>query len=113
MEKGKNPPVYRSSYRLLIEVLGIVDNMKKSHKYTVGERLRDEAIDLSVNILTANQIKVLRADKILKSQENIEAIKLILRVLLETKQVSHGRFSAVSLELDDVSKQLSGWYKSS
>jgi hypothetical protein len=105
-------PVYRLSYRLLIEIFNLTSNMKKSHKYTAGERLNNEALDLMINVSRANKVKEQRLEKITKAQENIEAIRIIFRLLLDTKQISLRRFVSVNEIIEDILKQLFGWQKS-
>ncbi len=39
-------PVYKASYDLLLEIFHFTKDFKKEYKYTVGESLKKETIDL-------------------------------------------------------------------
>ncbi len=85
--------------------------MRKDYKYTAGEKIREEAMDLVMNIYRANKTKD-KIKKIEKAQENTERIKLLFRLLYDLEQISLKHFTEVNLKIEDVSRQLTGWRNS-
>jgi len=47
-------PVYKASYDLLMEIFNFTKEFSKEYKYTVGESLKKEAIELLTLIFRAN-----------------------------------------------------------
>ena len=103
-------PVFKKSYDLVIELFDLYTNLPKSFKYTLGQRVQLESIEMIVNIYKANS----HADKvpfILKIREHLEIIRLMIRILYDTKQISLKRMVLVNVIIEDISKQLVGWQK--
>ena len=53
-------PVYKASYDLLLEIFQFTKEFSKEYKYTVGESLKNETIELLTLIFRANS----RTDKL-------------------------------------------------
>ena len=47
-------PVYKASYDLLLEIFKFTKNFSREHKYTVGESLKKETLELITLIYRAN-----------------------------------------------------------
>ena len=80
-------PVYKASYDLLLEIFRFTKEFKREFKYTVGESLKQETLDLITHIYRANSKK----DKIAALQlarEKIEVIRLFVRLLKDLRQIS-------------------------
>ena len=78
-------PVYKS-YDLLLEIFLFTKNFTKEYKYTVGESLKKETIDLLTLIFRANS----RTDKktiLQEARESIEVIRLLIRLMKDLKQI--------------------------
>lgn len=105
-------PVYKKTYDLLLDLFDLSSNLSKTHKYTLGERIKLEAIEVIVNIYKANA-SIEKLQFIAKSREHIEIIRLLIRVLHDTKQISLKRMVAINKIIEEISKQLVGWQKHS
>ena len=103
-------PVYKSCYDLLLEIFQFVKNFSREYKYTVGESLKKQTIDLLTLIFRANS----RKDKeniLQEARESIEVIRLFIRLMKDMQEISLKRFVKVNKKVEDVSKQLTGWQK--
>ena len=83
--------------------------MDRDHKFTLGEKIKNECTELIINIYKANA----REDKIeilIKAKENIEVIRLLLRIYKDLKQIYVRDFVDVSEKLESCSKQINAWY---
>jgi len=106
-----NLPVFKASYDLLLEVFGISQHFQRDYRYTLGEKLKNELMDLMICIYRANQ----SSDKVSllnKAREDIVVIKLSLRLLHDLKQMSTKQFALLAEKEEDISKQLTLWQKS-
>lgn len=105
-------PVYKKTYDLLLGLFDLSSNLPKAHKYTLGERIQMEAIEVIVNVYKANA-SIEKVQFISKSREHIEIIRLLIRILYDTKQISLKRMVAINKMIEEISKQLAGWQKHS
>src|ERR1035437_9249721 len=73
-------PVYKASYDLLLEIFQFTKDFNKEYKYTVGESLKKETIELLTLIFRANS----KTDKLLvlqEARERIEVIRLFIHFI--------------------------------
>ena len=103
-------PIYRTSYELLKEVNFRIKTFPRDFKFTLGTQLRNECVDMILNIYRANSSydKVPYIDQIL---ERVQLIKLILRLCRDMNFISTKVFSGISELILSVSKQSTGWKK--
>lgn len=103
-------PVYKVSYQLLLDLFIFTKDFNKEFKYTIGESIKKEVIEMIVNIYRANS-RVDKVPYIEKARENIEVIRVFLRLLKDLKQINTKKFAKLNDSCEDVSKQLSAWHK--
>jgi len=104
-------PVYKSSYDLLVEIFLFTKEFTKEYKYTVGESLKKETVELLIIIYRANS----RPDKyflLQEARERIEVIRLFIRLMKDLHQINIKKFVLINQKIEEVSKQLTGWQKS-
>lgn len=105
-------PVYKVAYDLLIEIFKRTGLFAREYKHTVGERLKNEALELITNIYKANKNqKEKRLGHIAGAQENIETIRLLLRLTKDLGVIGNKPFIFLNGKVEDVSVQLAGWHK--
>jgi hypothetical protein len=83
----------------------------REYKYTVGECLKKETIELITLIYRANS----RRDKqetIQSARERVEVIRLFVRLMKDLRQISLEKFVQVNKQIECVSRQLTGWHRS-
>lgn len=106
-------PVYKVSYELLLYSFTLIKNLKREYKYTLGEKIKNEMIDLLMNVYRANKIKE-RRNKIVKVEkaiENIEVIRLLFRLLYDLHEINIKDLARVNVNIENVRRQLIGWEK--
>ena len=103
-------PVFKACYDLLLEIFRFTKNFSNEYKYTVGENLKKEAMELMTLIYRANSMKD-KFDILQRGREHIEVIRIWIRLMKDLKQISLKSFVQVNKQLENVSKQLTGWQK--
>ena len=103
-------PVYKATYDLLLEIFRFTKNFNKEYKFTVGESIKNETLELITLIYRANS-KRDRKNIIREAREKIEVIRLFIRLMKDLQQISIKRFVQVNIQVENVSKQLTGWQK--
>ena len=104
-------PVFKKGYDLLIEIYKMTTGLSREYKYTVGEKLKNETLELLLQIyrVNSNREKKIYIDRCI---ENTEAVRLLIRLLHDLRQISIKRMISLNMLIENVSKQLSGWKKS-
>ena len=103
-------PVYKACYDLLLEIFQFVKDFGREYKFTVGESLKKQTVDLLTLIFRANS----RPDKeqvLQEARESIEVIRLFIRLMKDMHQINLHKFVAINKKVEEVSKQLTGWQK--
>jgi hypothetical protein len=103
-------PVYKATYDLLLGIFRFTKDFGKEYKYTVGERLKKETIELLTLIYRAN-VKRDKQEVLQEARERIEVIRLFIRLIKDMQQISVKQFVQINEVIENVSKQLTGWQK--
>ncbi len=106
-------PVYKVSYELLLYSFKLIKNLTREFKYTLGEKIKNEMIDLLMNVYRANKIRSsnLKLKKVEVAIENIEVIRLLFRLLHDLHEISIEEHVKISVSIENVRRQLLGWKK--
>jgi four helix bundle protein len=105
-------PVYKVSYDFLLDLFKFTKNFDREYKYTLGEDLKRETTEMIANIYRANSSQS-RRPLLQSARENLEVVRLYLRLIKDLKQISLGKFVTLNEKIESVSKQLSAWQRSS
>jgi hypothetical protein len=105
-------PVYKLGYNLLLQIFHRTVVFTREYKYTIGEKLKNESTELLINIYKANKSKKEnRVQFIELARQNLEVIRLLLRVSKDLKIIGIKGFVALNIEVEELSKQLVSWQK--
>jgi hypothetical protein len=108
-----NLPVYKQTYDLLLQLFRVCQNMERDYKFTLGENLKKEVITLIINVYRANCRENKEKLSLLQSgRENVEVVRLLLRLLQDLKQIGLKEFVSANEKLESVSKQMAAWANS-
>jgi hypothetical protein len=111
MAQIKHLPIYKTTYELLELVVRVTKDFPKDFKYTLGDKIRVEVIDLVVFIFKANatrQNRIANAEKIV---ERIQVIDLLVRLTKDLRLINVKQFSEIVFLSDSLGRQASGWIK--
>lgn len=103
-----NLPVFKETYDLLLQIIRLSMNLQRDFRYTIGEKLKVEIMDLCIYIYKANG-NYEKREFIEKARERMVVIKLNIRVLHDMKQISLKQFAMLADRMESVSKQLASW----
>ena len=101
-------PVYKVSYDLLVELFCFIKDFNREYKYTIGQSIKEETMELIKNIYRANS-SYQKKPIIRSARENVETIRLYLRLLRDLKQVNLKKFVDLNEKVESISKQLTAW----
>ncbi len=104
-------PVYKASYDLILELFKVIKEFNKEYKYTLGESIKKEAMEMITDIYRANA-SFSKKPHIEKAREKIETIRMFFRLARDLRQVGLKRFVDINEKIENISKQLSAWQRS-
>ena len=105
-------PVFKATYDMMLSVFQFVKDFSKEYKYTVGDAMRKEAMELMTLIYRANS-RLDRSAVLAEARERLEILRLYIRLMRDLQQVSTRKFVRISEQVEMVSRQLTGWQKAS
>lgn len=106
-----NLPVFKASYDLLTDVYRFSDNWKRDCRYTIGEGLKQNLMDIMVDIYKANS-SVEKKAYIENACQKIVVVTLQFRLLHDLGQLPMKQFAALAERTESISKQLTAWKRS-
>lgn len=112
MAQYQHLPIYKKTYDVLLRTMTATKSFPREYKYTLGQKIKDELIELVVLIYRANSAK----DKPYHIQmilERVQAIQLMIRLSHDMKIMSRGNYAALAEMTDGLAKQAQGWLTSS
>lgn len=107
-----NLPVYKATYDLLLQFFMLNRHLQRDYRYTLGESIKNELVNLLVSIYHANSTPQ-KAPILGKAREHVVKIKLQIRLLMDLKQINIKQYATAAERIESISKQLAAWQKSS
>ena len=104
-------PVYKVSYDLMLLVFDMSSHFTREYKFTLGEKIKNETLELLLNIYRANS-KTEKTVCLEKARENIEVTRILFRLIKDMKLISIKKFINANEHIENISKQLTGWQRS-
>lgn len=110
MARSDTLPIFLSTYRLLVEIYKVTATFPREAKFSLGQDMKHDAMDLLRYIFKANHHTDKRTDL-----ENFlgcfEMLQLQIRLARELNVLSVRRLAHLALMMDDISKQARAWKK--
>ena len=105
-------PVYRDSYQLILKIFEVTKDFSKEYKYTLGQDMKRDALQLIRSIYRANRHHN-RAEHLEVFLDELELLKLEIRLCVDMKLLPMRKQAALSELLERIGKQVTGWRNAS
>jgi hypothetical protein len=106
-----NLPIYKVAYDLLDVVTDLAKNMPRDFKQSIGGKLRDEAVEISVLIFRANVAQD-KAHHLTELVERQQVAELLLRLSRDKRLISTCQYAKAIELTNSIGKQANGWRRS-
>lgn len=83
----------------------------RDFKYSLGDKIRNECIELVVFIYKANSLRQQREEHLQQILERVQVIELMLRLAKDLRLFNVAAFSEIVLLTDALARQAQGWIK--
>ena len=104
-------PVYRDTYKLVLEIFVSTKNFPKEYKYSLGRDMERDVLVLMRCIYRANRAQE-KTTFLNEFLDNFEILKLEIMVCVYLKLVSIKRQSVLADLMNSIGKQVVGWRNS-
>ena len=111
-------PIYRKAYELLSVAVEITRNIPRDFKRLLGDKIRDECLEITVLIFRANVCED-KVPHIAELIERLQIVELTLRLARDLKDsqgnhlISKTQYANAIKLTQDVGRQAGGWKKHS
>ncbi len=101
-------PVYRDSYSLLIEIYQITNKFSRDYKYSLGQDMKRDALNLFRNLYRANRAMDKKQD-LENFLDDFELLKMEIRLCVDMRLLPLKKMAQISLLTDSIGKQITAW----
>lgn len=110
MSRYQHLPIYKKSYEMLTRTVVAIKSFPREHKFTIGQKIHEEVVELVVLIYRANATadKERIIDEIL---ERVEVIGLLVRLSHDLRILQKTHYAALVEMTESISRQAQGWRK--
>jgi hypothetical protein len=103
-------PVYRDTYKLILKIFEFTKDFSKEFKYTLGQDMKRDALQLVRSIYRANK-STNKKEHLETFLDDFELLKLEIRLCTDMKILPIKKQAELSLLMDSIGKQITGWSK--
>lgn len=105
-------PVYRDTYNLILKIFEYSRDFSKEYKYTLGQDMKRDALQLVRSIYRANK-SASKKEHLEAFLDDFELLKLEIRLATDMKILPMKKQAELSLLMDGIGKQITGWRNAS
>lgn len=110
--KAKQLPVYKEAQRLVNLLHDSTRKAPRDLRHTLVQRLLSEAVEIIVDVDTANKkSNQERVDAIRSAQQRVARLDVLLFVSMEQRCLSRKASVKAMEHIDELGKQLHGWQR--
>ncbi len=104
-------PIYKDTYKLILLLFERTSNFGREYKYTLGQDIKRDGINLVRSIYRANRSKA-KSEHLEEFLDDFEILKLEIRLCKDLKLISIKQLAEISKMLDIIGKQATAWKNS-
>lgn len=101
-------PVYRDTYKLILKIFECTKDFPKEYKYTLGQDMKRDALQLVRSIYRANKATS-KKEHLEHFLDEFEILKLELRLCSDMKVLPFKKHAELTVLMDSIGKQITGW----
>ena len=100
--------IYKATYDVLLRTMHAISHFPREYKYSLGEKIQNEMIELVISIYKANS-NYNKREFLSRMQEQIQLIYLLLRISHDMKLMPTEKYAGIVEMIDEVASQAKGW----
>ena len=112
MARYNELPVFKDMYALTLLLFEYTQDFSREYKYTIGQDIKRDALQLIRSIYRANKASAKR-EHLERFMDEFELLQLELRLCVDLKIISIKKQATLSVLMDSIGKQITGWRNAS
>ena len=112
MARYNELPVFKDMYALTLLLFEYTQDFSREYKYTIGQDIKRDALQLIRSIYRANKASAKR-EHLERFMDEFELLQLELRLCVDLKIISIKKQANLSVLMDSIGKQITGWRNAS
>ena len=105
------PVALEKAYGLALWLVAKTESMPRSHRFTLGERLYSQTLDL-VSSLTQATFSRDKSRALESAGERVNSLRILVRLAKDIKLFSFDSYTHATGLLDEIGRMIGGWRKS-
>ncbi len=101
-------PVFKEVYQFILKIFEYTKDFPKEYKYTLGQDMKRDGIQLVRSIYRANKAKE-KTVYLESFLDDFEVLKLEIRLCVDMKILSIKKQAELSGMMESIGKQITGW----
>jgi hypothetical protein len=97
-------------YQFLMWLVPTIEKFPKSHKFTIGDRIENVALDVLDALIEATYTKE-RLQHLRHANLGIEKLRFLLRLATDLRMLDRARYEHAARTLDETGRLIGGWMK--
>ena len=111
MAQFQHLPIYKLTYDILLRIMQVTKNFPREYKYTLGQKLKDEVLDVVILIYRANSAKN-KVEHLALIVERVQVIQLLIRLSHDMRILQRKHYADLAEKTESLARQSQGWLKS-
>lgn len=111
MAAPRNYPLVEEAFQFTAWLTPLVEQLPRSHKFTIGDRVQTKALDLLDTLIEAIYTRD-RANTLKRANLIIEQLRYLFRLAAELRLIDLRRYEHAAKTLDSIGRGVGGWRKS-
>ncbi len=105
------PVVVLKTYDFVLWLLSKVENFARSYRFTVGDRLAQQGLDLLVILVEAAYSSLGKERLLDEAIRKVNSTRYLLRLAKDLKLLSTDSFAFAAEHVDEIGRMAGGWRK--
>lgn len=101
-------PIIKAAYDLTAYLIPLVEKMPRTHKFVLGDRIYQTALDLVEGFTMARYMRH-KTGKLREMNLLLERLRIFLRLAKDIKAINIKSYGYVTAMIDNVGRMLGGW----
>ena len=105
------PVVITRHYDFLLWLMPLVAKFPRSHRFVLGDRIQNQALDVLENLIEAAYSRDKR-NALKQAGVGVETLRYLIRCAHDLQLLEPRRYHHASRQLDEIGRMIGGWWRS-
>ena len=99
-----------ANYQFLLWLSPAIEKFPKTHKFTLGDRIQNQALDILEALIEATYTRE-RVHHLRRANLGIEKMRFLIRLAADLRVLDRKKYEFAARTLDDIGRSVGAWAK--